>query len=238
MQSCAHVDALSVALQARPGIGSNAATAGPEAPSLWSTDVGFESLAAADAAAVAANQMLLVTRQWSEVPDRLRAVEIQLLPGSLLGGNGTTAPAGAFAPCKGCIGLQRRLVNLPSAAQPEWWGARGDGVADDTAAVQAAIDTGSCALSAQRVYSVTSLVVQGRNDMQQAAHIIGNYAVLRARPTTAPVSSLLSFASSAQFSYVSGPLSIDMNYELGCLPSQQCLDLLPLTLQPFGKETF
>jgi hypothetical protein len=81
-------------------------------------------------------------------------------------------------------------------------------VADDTAAVQAAIDTGSCILSYQRVYSVTALAVNKR-----ATHIQGSYGILQARAVV--TDALLTFEAPAQFSYISGPLKIDMDYQLG-----------------------
>jgi hypothetical protein len=56
-------------------------------------------------------------------------------------------------------GLDRRTVlGMGAIVTPEHYGAIGDGVTDDTAAVQAALDSGATGVFAKNIYSITSVL--------------------------------------------------------------------------------
>lgn len=79
----------------------------------------FPSLALADAAAVAANQLLIISTIWAVVPATLSA-SISMLPGGRLNGNGTVAINGDFQGASGCFGVNQSVTNLV-VSRPEWW---------------------------------------------------------------------------------------------------------------------
>ena len=93
----------------------------------------YATLALADAAAVAAGRQLVISTQFNTVPATLEA-SVRIITGGKLNNSGALSINGAFEGCDGCF-IGAGAVTGLKEARPEWFGAVGDGIADDTTAL-------------------------------------------------------------------------------------------------------
>lgn len=85
----------------------------------WVDAKQYVTLAEADAAAVAAGKLLVISTVWGVVPAALTA-NIKIIPGGQLAGNGTVAISGEFEGCADCFGLNQVVTGL-KLSRPEWF---------------------------------------------------------------------------------------------------------------------
>lgn len=110
-----------------------------------------------------------------------------------------TAQAAAEAAQADVDELERKTIAV-TASTPEYYGAVGDGIADDSAAVQQALDNNEYVVF-QKIYNCpTDLTLKSGNKLTGSGTIIGNVNVIGATFTTALVSD---FASPSKIDFIS-----------------------------------
>jgi len=108
----------------------------------WLDARAYKTLTAADAAAVAAGKLLVISSQWNTVPATLNA-SVRILPGGKLNSSGTVTINGAFAGADGCFGASQTVIGV-KLPRPEMWTINTTpGTTDMTSALSSAF---TCAL--------------------------------------------------------------------------------------------
>jgi len=102
----------------------------------------YSTLADADAAAVSAGKALVISTQWNTVPSSFSSIVI-FFPGGKINNSGAVTFSDYVFPTPGCF-IGSGAVNITKGdINPSYWGALGDGSADDTAAILKAFTAGS-----------------------------------------------------------------------------------------------
>lgn len=121
----------------------------------------YATLALADAAAVAQGKQLVISTQWDVVPATL-AADIEMKTGGKLNNSGSLSITGSFKGCTGCF-LGSGAVTGLRVAEPEWFGAAGNLVANDTVACQRAFNAAEQVNAFGIGYLVDGLTVPRKN---------------------------------------------------------------------------
>ena len=128
--------------------------------SIYKYDIEYATLAAADAAAVAAGKTLLITKQWNTVQTTILS-NVYMTTGGKLNNAGSVTFSGSFDADisthfmgSGSVTISRKMQVVP-----QWWGATGDGATDDAAAIQSALNNSTSVFLPMGTYRCGSGII-------------------------------------------------------------------------------
>ena len=122
----------------------------------------YATLAAADTAATAAGQLLVISTAWTVVPAALYS-SIQVLPGGKINNSGPLSINGSFEAGLYQVFVGTGAVTGLKQAYPEWFGANSlPGITDMSAAAQAATTAAGDVLFGANSYKISGVTYTGK----------------------------------------------------------------------------